>query len=331
MAKLTLADISAGVGTATIYNANNALVEAALENTLSRDGTSPNAMGAQLDMNSNRIINLPEPVAASDAARLADVSAVVAAGLPTQTGHSGEFLTTDRTDASWGAAEAAGTAAGLIATHEGAANPHPGYLTQAEGDAAYQPLDADLTTLAGSTAAFLSLANDATVGDMRTTLGLGALAVLSTVNNGEWSGTDLSVANGGTGSSTAADARTALGVSDDILVFIIDGGGATITTGVKGFLPPLPFACTITVATALADQSGSIVVDIWKDTYANYPPTDADTITAAAPVTISAATKSQDSTLTGWTVSLAAGDILGFNVDSVTTIQRLAIGLKVTK
>lgn len=37
-------------------------------------------------------------------------------------------------------ADASGTAAGLIASHEGAANPHPGYLTPVEGDAAYSAL-----------------------------------------------------------------------------------------------------------------------------------------------------------------------------------------------
>lgn len=61
MAKLTLTDITnlqnEGSVTTAINN-NNALVEAALENTLSRDGTSPNTMSADLDMNSNQIINL---------------------------------------------------------------------------------------------------------------------------------------------------------------------------------------------------------------------------------------------------------------------------------
>lgn len=114
------------------------------------------------------------------------------------------------------------------------------------------------------------------------------------------------------------------------LEFIIDGGGSTITTGIKGDLL-VPVACTITSATLLADQSGAIVIDVWKDTYANFPPTDADSITASAPPTITASgTKSQDSTLTGWTKPIAAGSILRFNVDSVTNHQRVTLALGVT-
>src|SRR5580765_5872969 len=87
---------------------------------------------------------------------------------------------------------------------------------------------------------------------------------------------------------------------------VIDGGGAVITTGVKGFIE-VPFACTITAATLLSTDaavtSGSIVIDIWKDIYANYAPTVADTITASAKPTLASATKSRDTTLTGWTTA----------------------------
>lgn len=112
--------------------------------------------------------------------------------------------------------------------------------------------------------------------------------------------------------------------------FVIDGGGIAITTGVKGDVE-IPFGCTITQVTLLADQSGSIVVDIWKDVYANFPPTDADSITASAPPTISSATKSQDATMTGWTKNITQGDVLRFNVDSCVTITRCTVSLAVTK
>jgi hypothetical protein len=108
--------------------------------------------------------------------------------------------------------------------------------------------------------------------------------------------------------------------------FIIDGGGIEIADGIAGDIR-IPVASTITSWHLLADQSGSIQIDIWKDTYNNYPPTDADSITAAAPLTISLTTKNTNSTLTGWTTSVTAGDILRFNVDSCTTIERVTIVL----
>lgn len=110
----------------------------------------------------------------------------------------------------------------------------------------------------------------------------------------------------------------------------IDGSGAAITTGVKGYLY-IPYACTITSVVMLADQTGSIVVDVWKVAYASFPPTVANTITASALPTISSAQKSLDSTLTGWTTSVSAGDTIGFNVNSATSITRLNMLLKVTK
>jgi hypothetical protein len=58
MAKLTLTDINSGHGSADLHNANNTAIEAALENTLSRDGTNPNQMNADLDMNGNNILNV---------------------------------------------------------------------------------------------------------------------------------------------------------------------------------------------------------------------------------------------------------------------------------
>ena len=39
-------------------NTNSAAITTAMDNTLSRDGTTPNQMAANLDMNSHNIINL---------------------------------------------------------------------------------------------------------------------------------------------------------------------------------------------------------------------------------------------------------------------------------
>lgn len=112
--------------------------------------------------------------------------------------------------------------------------------------------------------------------------------------------------------------------------YVIDGGGSAITTGVKGDLY-IPFGCTITANTLLADQSGSIVVNIWKVAFASYPATSGNKITASAPPTISSATNAQDTTLSGWTTSISAGDTLRFNVDSVSTITRVTLILTVTR
>lgn len=60
MAKITLNDLSnlQNENTAvTKINQNNSILETALENTLSRDGTLPNQMEADFDMNSNDILN----------------------------------------------------------------------------------------------------------------------------------------------------------------------------------------------------------------------------------------------------------------------------------
>lgn len=113
------------------------------------------------------------------------------------------------------------------------------------------------------------------------------------------------------------------------ITFVIDGGGSEITDGIKGDLE-IPFACTITAWTLLADTSGAIKIDIWMDTYANYPPTDADTITNAHEPEIAASgNKAQDTDLSDWgDVTIAAGQTLRFNVDSCTTITRCTLSLK---
>lgn len=120
-----------------------------------------------------------------------------------------------------------------------------------------------------------------------------------------------------------ATATTALSAS-------LDGGGVVIPTGVVQDLF-VPFACTIVANTMLADQTGTIAIDIWKAPYGSFPPTVANTIVASATPTITNAVSSQDNILSGWTTGVAAGDTLRFSVSTAVTVTRCIVELTVTK
>ena len=67
MAKLTLTSIGSRYGSIDALNANFQAIEDAIENTLSLDGTAPNGMEVNLDMNSHKVINLADPSNNGDA------------------------------------------------------------------------------------------------------------------------------------------------------------------------------------------------------------------------------------------------------------------------
>lgn len=93
---LTLADLVSQTTAVQNLNQNFSTIQTAFDNTLSRDGTTPNQMGSAIDMNSNRIINLPAPTTSTDAARWIDVTSSFAATnfiLPNPTGNDGKVVT----------------------------------------------------------------------------------------------------------------------------------------------------------------------------------------------------------------------------------------------
>jgi hypothetical protein len=79
MPKVTLNDLANLNTPLSQINENFRLIEEAFENTVSRDGSTPNAMGANHDMNGSRILNVGAPSAAGDAARFGDIGVAVAA------------------------------------------------------------------------------------------------------------------------------------------------------------------------------------------------------------------------------------------------------------
>jgi hypothetical protein len=226
------------------------------------------------------------------------------------------------------------------------------YLTSATAASTYQPVDSTLTALSGKTiSSFVyTLLDDTDATTARATLGLtigtnvqafdadlSAIAALANTKGNIIVGTGSTWAVVGVGTNDqilVADSGQTAGVKwvDDIatVAFVIDGGGAEIADGIKGDVA-INFSGTIVEAQVLADQSGSIVVDLWKDSYANFPPTNADSITSSTPLTITSGTKVDDTTLASWVKTITAGDIIRYNVDSATTIQRVTVILKIKK
>ncbi len=134
------------------------------------------------------------------------------------------------------------------------------------------------------------------------------------------------------GATGATGATGAAGISTSSVELVIGDGVSVIGTGFVCFLE-IPFNCSLDQITLLADVSGSIVIDLWSDTYTNYPPVVGDTMVGGGGTkpTLSSATKSQAAP-TSWTkTSFAAGDVVGFNVDSASTVKRVTISLKITK
>lgn len=109
--------------------------------------------------------------------------------------------------------------------------------------------------------------------------------------------------------------------------YTIDGGGATIPTGYRGILE-LPFDCTIVRSSLMGASAGNLVMDIFKTTPA--APTGGASICAAALPSLGGGQVAIDSTLTGWTKTLHAGEALAFYVNSAN-IQQATLSLLVTR
>jgi len=119
-------------------------------------------------------------------------------------------------------------------------------------------------------------------------------------------------------------------ITSEFGIEIVSSGAIAVDT--KGWLRVYE-KCKLVSWTLLADTSGAIKIDVWKDTYENFPPTDSDSICNGHEPEISASgIKAEDTDLSDWTTQIVnAGDILMFNVDSCTSITHIVLLFKTIK
>lgn len=111
---------------------------------------------------------------------------------------------------------------------------------------------------------------------------------------------------------------------------IFDGGGSTLSTGFKGYVR-VPFNAYIQSWEIVGNQTGSIQVDIWKSSYAAFPPTSGNTIAGSEKPFIATGVKNQDASLTTWTTGLSGGDWLAFNVNSCSGLSFASLSIQIKK
>lgn len=98
MSKITLSSVPNlidGTTAANTINLNFQTIQNAFDNTLSRDGLAPDFMQSNLDMNSNQIINLPQPLTSTSPLRLQDLNSFIGGGTITNIpigGTTGQIL-----------------------------------------------------------------------------------------------------------------------------------------------------------------------------------------------------------------------------------------------
>jgi hypothetical protein len=129
--------------------------------------------------------------------------------------------------------------------------------------------------------------------------------------------------------ATSGNFSSLLNIPSVVIPMIFDGGGGPIQAGLTRFLM-VPFAATITGWTVMADQTGSISIDIWKVPYASFPPTVSNTIVSGHPLVLSSAQSAQGSVANWSTVAINSGDVLAYHITSASTVTAVTAELTVT-
>ena len=111
------------------------------------------------------------------------------------------------------------------------------------------------------------------------------------------------------------------------LIVVFDSAGAGLVTGIAGDVK-IDYNCRISSWTLTGDAVGDLVVDIWRSSYDNFPPTIANTICGGSEPTLATEEKATDHVLLGWQTYIHKGDHLRFNIDSVSALDRATLTLE---
>lgn len=107
-----------------------------------------------------------------------------------------------------------------------------------------------------------------------------------------------------------------------------DGLGSFVSAG-NTIYRQFPTACTISGWSILATGSSpTCTIDIWKISSGTALPTVSNTIMGTKPA-LATGNALRSSTLTGWTTSISAGDILAFNIDAAGNATQIIFTLEV--
>ena len=79
----------------------------------------------------------------------------------------------------------------------------------------------------------------------------------------------------------------------------------------------------------MASATGSIVIDVKRASYANFPTTTS--IAGTELPTLTNQQKNQDLSFSSWTTAIAANDVLEFVVNSNTNVTFCNLNIKLTK
>ena len=113
------------------------------------------------------------------------------------------------------------------------------------------------------------------------------------------------------------------------IVFKVNNNSNVIAVGAKKSTVVMPYSAEIFGWVLSGDVSGSVQVDIYKG--ASYVTPTTGSICGSELPAITSALSASSSTLTGWSKTLAVGDVLVIDVKSATNIKSLVLALKVNR